>query len=63
MSSDNVIPRKEPGFRAAGTGLVGTFMCAKCDRSRQLLGRRKLFVRGVKQWVCGCCVNSKETER
>jgi hypothetical protein len=56
MSSDNVIPRKEPGFRAVGTGLAGTFMCAKCSRSRQLLGRRKLLVRGVKQWVGACCV-------
>jgi hypothetical protein len=56
MSSDNVIPRKEPGFRAVGTGMASTFRCAKCGGFRQLLGRRMLLVRGVKQWVGACCV-------
>jgi len=55
MRSDNIIPRKEPGFRQVGTGMASTFRCAKCGGFRQLFGRRKLLVSGVKQWVCGGC--------
>lgn len=33
-----------------------TFTCARCHNQRRLLGRRKVRVKGIPQYVCAGCV-------
>jgi hypothetical protein len=55
MSSDDIRPRPECGFRYAGPGLAYTFRCAKCNQPIRNYGRRLQLVNGVKQYVGQCC--------
>jgi hypothetical protein len=38
-----------------GIGLHSNFLCARCNQSRNSLGRKLLRVQGVKQYVCKGC--------
>lgn len=55
-SSDNAQRGTEPVWRQAGPGMNGRFRCAKCGGAKMLLGRKRIKVRGMPDWVCSDCV-------
>ena len=61
MSSDDIKPRPEGGFRFAGPWLSYTFRCAKCNQPIRNYGRRKQRVQGVMQYVGQCCAKKGGT--
>jgi hypothetical protein len=49
-------PNRELPFQQVGTGMVLNFRCARCNLAKQMDGRRKQKVQGLKQFVCKGCV-------
>lgn len=42
---------------APGPGQHQAFMCGRCAKPKQQMGRRKRLLRGAKVWVCvGCAI-------
>lgn len=59
MSSDDIRPRREGGFRQAGPGIHPQLRCGKCNQPMPNLGRRRQMVRGAYLWVGKCCQVAK----
>ena len=60
MTSDTSTRRQHSSFAPMGMGHHSGWQCAICmGRKTLTLGRRKLLVRGGKQWVCPPCVRMK----
>ena len=38
-----------------GSGMTMSFLCPRCRKPRQTLGRRKANINGLRQWVCHEC--------
>lgn len=60
MSSDDVKPRPEPGFRPAGSGLPYTLRCFRCSKPIPNAGHRRIFVGGARVPVGKCCLRPTE---
>lgn len=56
MTHDDSTRSQGPRYTAPGLGVNQLFRCGKCDKSRQMLGRRLRSVLGVRTWICGGCV-------
>jgi hypothetical protein len=53
--SDNATRQTTLAWRHAGPGLSQRFQCAKCRGAKLLLGRKRIKVRGMPDWVCAEC--------
>jgi hypothetical protein len=63
MSSDDNMRSSVTAFAPMGMGHHSGWQCAICmGRKTLTLGRRKLRVRGGKQWVCAGCVRTKDAQ-
>lgn len=63
MSSDDIRPRGDVAWAAAGIGLSMRFRCAKCDKPSAQLGCGIRLVLGLKQRVCGRCKTAIDKSR
>lgn len=56
MSSDERNRPADARYIPAGPGCVHGWLCARCSKPSQMLGRRMRFVRGARTYVCAQCV-------
>lgn len=59
MSSDDRLPRWEPGWRNVGTGGFVTFRCCDCALPRETLGRKRTQT----GWRCASCVRKRDAQK
>jgi transcription elongation factor Elf1 len=55
IDHDNTARQGYSGFRAMGSGLTTTFLCAACSKPKLTTGRRLKRVQGLRTWVCKAC--------
>lgn len=55
IDHDNSARQGYTGFRAMGSGLLTTFLCAACNKPKMTTGRRLKRVQGLRTWVCKAC--------
>ena len=62
--SDTTMRQGSAAFLHRGTGHVSGWQFAICMNPKILIeGRRKLTVRGGKQWVCPACVRARDAQK
>jgi hypothetical protein len=54
-SANNAQRGADANWRHAGPGMSNRFQCAKCRGAKLLLGRKRIKVRGMPDWVCAEC--------
>jgi len=57
-TSENSTRCVEPKTFQPGTGHHTKFLCGKCAKTREIIGRRIRFVRGLRTYVCAACAEA-----
>lgn len=57
--SDERNSRAGVPYRPAGPGCAYGWFCARCNKQRPMLGRRKRWLAGVRHWICAQCVREQ----
>lgn len=54
-SADYSTRSAEPKTFQPGAGHHTNFLCGKCSKTKETIGRRIRFVRGLRTYVCAAC--------
>lgn len=54
-SHENSTRKAEPQTFQPGVGHHTNFLCGRCAQTRETIGRRIRFVRGLRTYVCAGC--------
>jgi hypothetical protein len=58
--SDTTRSTPDVRFVPVGMGHHIAFLCSKCGQKKSALGRKRVFHRGIRDWLCAACINPKD---
>jgi hypothetical protein len=60
LNSDTARHQQDIPTKFAGPGVILTFGCPACGKSKLILGRRMRVFQGLRQYLCACCVKARQ---
>jgi hypothetical protein len=55
MTADQRNGPADVRLTSPGPGVLATFLCPRCAKSKSCVGRKLQRVRGLRTWVCRAC--------